>query len=116
MSDRGKPRVLVVDDNKDMRESTRYLLELIGYRAETAGDGQHAMEIHRVRPVDILLTDIFMPGKDGIETIETFRREWPQVKIVAMSGGGEVATRDYLSVAPDIGADAILRKPFTLET
>ena len=110
------PRVLVVDDNQDMRESTRYLLQLIGYQAETAGDGQHALEIQRERPVDILLTDIFMPGKDGIETIEAFRREWPQVKIVAMSGGGEVAMRDYLSVAPDIGADAILRKPFTLES
>lgn len=112
----GTPRVLVVDDNKDMRESTRYLLQLIGYHAETAGDGQHALEIQRERPVDILLTDIFMPGKDGIETIEAFRRDWPQVRIVAMSGGGEVATRDYLSVAPDIGADAILRKPFTLES
>lgn len=109
-------RVLVVDDNKDMRESTRYLLQLIGFDAETAGDGHQAVDIHRARPVDIVLTDIFMPGKDGIETIEAFRAQWPAVKIVAMSAGGEVATRDYLSVAPDIGADAILRKPFTLES
>jgi DNA-binding response OmpR family regulator len=56
-----------------------------------------------------------MPRKDGIETIEAFRREWPRVKIVAMSGGGAVATRDYLEVAPDIGADAVLRKPFSPE-
>ena len=116
MSDTASPRVLVVDDNKDMRESTRHLLQLIGYPAETADDGQQAIEIQRQRPADILLTDIFMPGKDGIETIAAFRREWPRVKIVAMSGGGEVAVRDYLSVAPDIGADAILRKPFTLES
>jgi CheY-like chemotaxis protein len=109
-------RVLIVDDNKDMRESTRYLLQLIGYDAEVASDGQQAMEIHRMRPVQILLTDIFMPGKDGIETIEAFRRQWPEIKIVAMSGGGAVATRDYLDVAPDIGADATLRKPFSLES
>ena len=109
-------RVLIVDDNKDMRESTRYLLQLIGYDAEVASDGHQAMEIHRLRPVQILLTDIFMPGKDGIETIEAFRRQWPDIKIVAMSGGGTVATRDYLDVAPDIGADATLRKPFSLES
>ena len=110
-----RKRVLVVDDNRDMCESTCALLRLIGYDAELAGDGHQALAIHRQRPVQILLTDIFMPGKDGIETIEAFRRQWPQVRIVAMSGGGEVATRDYLSVAPDIGADAILRKPFSLE-
>lgn len=109
-------RVLVVDDSNDMRESTRRVLQLIGYQAEVARDGQQAMEIQRIRPAQILLTDIFMPGKDGIETIQEFRRQWPGVKIVAMSGGGEVATRNYLSVAPDIGADATLRKPFSLET
>jgi CheY-like chemotaxis protein len=108
-------RVLVVDDNRDMRESTRHLLRLMGYDAEVAMDGQQAMEIHRARPAQVLLTDIFMPGKDGMETIEAFRRQWPEVKIVAMSGGGSVATRDYLSMAPDIGADATLRKPFSLE-
>ena len=108
-------RVLVVDDNRDLRESTRYLLQLIGHDAEVASDGHQALEIHCARPAHVLLTDIFMPGKDGIETIEAFRSRWPEVKIVAMSGGGEVATRDYLCVAPDIGADAILRKPFSLE-
>jgi CheY-like chemotaxis protein len=111
----GGKRVLVVDDNKDMRESTRSLLQLIGYDAEVASDGQQAMDIQRLRPAQILLTDIFMPGKDGFETIEAFRRQWPEVKIVAMSGGGEVTTRDYLSLAPEAGADATLRKPFSLE-
>ena len=112
----GQTRVLVVDDNEDMRESTRALLALMGYDAEVASDGAQALEIQRARPAEILLTDIFMPGKDGIETIEAFRRHWPGVRIVAMSGGGEVATRDYLSVAPEIGADATLRKPFTMES
>ena len=108
-------RILVVDDNPDLRDSLQALLAVLGYDAEVAADGHQAMEIHRLRPVQILLTDIFMPGKDGIETIEAFRREWPRMRIVAMSGGGAVATRDYLEVAPDIGADAVLRKPFTLE-
>jgi DNA-binding response OmpR family regulator len=108
-------RILVVDDNPDLRDSLRLLLGRLGYEAEGARDGQQAMDIQRRKPADLLLTDIFMPGKDGIETIEAFRREWPRMKIVAMSGGGEVATRDYLGLAPDIGADAVLRKPFTLE-
>ena len=109
-------RILIVDDSADMRDSLGLLLVRLGYDAEGAHDGQQAMEIQRQRPVQILITDIFMPGKDGIETIEAFRREWPQIRIIAMSGGGLVATRDYLEVAPDIGADAVLRKPFTLES
>jgi DNA-binding response OmpR family regulator len=108
-------RVLVVDDNPDLRDSLSILLVRLGYDAEGARDGQQAMDIQRSRPADILITDIFMPGKDGIETIEAFRREWPRIRIVAMSGGGAIAMRDYLEVAPDIGADAVLRKPFTLE-
>ncbi len=108
-------RVLVVDDNPDMRDSLCALLARLGYDAEEARDGQQAMEIQRRRAADILITDIFMPGKDGIETIEAFRSEWPRMRIVAMSGGGAVATRDYLELAPDIGADAVLRKPFSLE-
>lgn len=108
-------KVLVVDDNADMRDALQLLLAQIGYEAEGAGDGQQAIEIQRVRPAQVLITDIFMPGKDGIETIEAFRREWPGIRIVAMSGGGALATRDYLQLTPDIGADAILRKPFSLE-
>lgn len=109
-------RVLVVDDNADMRESLRLLLEHLGFETETAIDGQQALEVQRARPVQVLITDIFMPGKEGIETIEAFRREWRSVRVVAMSGGGEVAQRDYLAVASEIGAHATLRKPFTLET
>lgn len=108
-------RILIVDDNADLRDSLRLLLARLGYDAEAARDGQQAMEIQRRRPAAILITDIFMPRQDGIETIEAFRRNWPSIKIVAMSGGEAVATRDYLEVAPDIGADAVLRKPFTLE-
>jgi DNA-binding response OmpR family regulator len=109
-------RVLVVDDNADMRNSLQLLLHFIGYRAEVAADGQQALELQRVQAAQILITDIFMPGKEGMETIEAFRREWPTMKIIAMSGGGEVAQRDYLRIATDIGADATLRKPFSLDS
>lgn len=108
-------RVLVVDDNADMRESLRQLLAHAGFDAEAARDGQQAMELHRQRPFEILITDIYMPLTDGLETIQAFRRVAPGIRIVAMSGGGDVAKGSHLGVATEIGADATLEKPFSFE-
>ena len=108
-------RVLVVDDNPDMRESTRYLLEKLGYHVETAPDGAAALRTHRARGVHVVLTDIFMAGTEGMETIASFKRDWPDVRVVAMSGGGSVAKKDYLEAAIQVGADATLQKPFSLQ-
>jgi DNA-binding NtrC family response regulator len=108
-------RVLVVDDNADMRESLRQLLAYAGYDAEAARDGQQALELHKQRPFQILITDIYMPHIDGLETIQAFRRATPGIRIVAMSGGGHVAKGSYLGVATEIGADATLEKPFAFE-
>lgn len=106
-------RVLVVDDVKDQRESLQRLLQLEGYEVRTAADGSQAVHAQRANPAQVLLTDIFMPGQEGIETIALFRREWPEVRIIAMSGGGELSRRGYLGVAESIGADATLQKPFS---
>ena len=108
-------RVLVVDDNPDMRESTRRLLENLGYQVETAPDGAAALRAHMARYVDVVLTDIFMAGTEGMETIATFKRSWPHVRVVAMSGGGTLSKKDYLEAAVQVGADATLQKPFTLQ-
>jgi CheY-like chemotaxis protein len=108
-------RVLVVDDNPDMRDSTRILLEKLGYHVETAADGAAALRSQRSRGVDVVLTDIFMAGIEGMETIASFKREWPQLRIVAMSGGGSRSKKDYLEAAIQVGADATLQKPFTLQ-
>jgi CheY-like chemotaxis protein len=107
--------VLVVDDNPDMRDSTRHLLEKLGYQVETATDGAAALRTHRTRGVDVVLTDIFMAGTEGMETIALFKRDWPAVRVVAMSGGGSLAKQDYLEAAMQVGADATLQKPFTLQ-
>jgi CheY-like chemotaxis protein len=64
----------------------------------------------------VLITDIFMPERDGIELIHQFKSAFPQVKIIAMSGGGRISKTDYLSFAADIGADRVLRKPFAAYT
>jgi CheY-like chemotaxis protein len=109
-------RVLVVDDNADLRSALKELLEHLGYEVQTARDGAAALASHRERAVAIVITDIFMPGTEGMETIARFKRGWPAVRVIAMSGGGEVAKSSYLQAALHIGADATLRKPFTLQT
>jgi CheY-like chemotaxis protein len=109
-------RVLVVDDNPDMRSLVKLVLERAGFEAEVAADGQRALDLHRERPADVLITDIFMPESDGIELIARFKSGFPQVKIIAMSGGGHVSKKDYLPVAKAIGADGVLQKPFAAET
>jgi len=111
-----RTRILIVDDNADLRASLRMLLEHVGYEVETAADGAAALRVHRARAVRILITDIFMAGTEGMETIAAFKREWPEVRVIAMSGGGAVAKKSYLEVARHIGADATMRKPFTLDT
>ena len=110
------PRILVVDDNPHMRASLRELLALLGYDVQTAADGHQAIAAQRAKAFGTLITDIFMAGKEGMETIATFKREWPLVRVIAMSGGGERAKNNYLQAALHIGADATLQKPFSLET
>ena len=106
-------RLLVVDDNADTRQSMKLLLERAGYEVEVAQNGAHALERQRALSADVLITDIFMPELDGIETISQFRREFPRVRIIAMTGGGMNFNREnYLLSANVAGADAVLRKPF----
>lgn len=111
-----RTRVLVVDDSAGVCASLRMLLELLGYEVETACEGAAALEMQRLRAFGVLITDIFMPGIEGMETIARFKRGWPGMRVIAMSGGGERAKCDYLAAAVQIGADATLYKPFSLET
>jgi CheY-like chemotaxis protein len=109
-------RLLVVDDNEDMRQSMKRLLEHLGYEVRVASNGRHALEMQREAASDVLISDIFMPDTDGLETIKQFREAFPGMKIIAMSGGGASLEADYLSTASVVGADAILRKPFSKES
>ena len=113
----GFRRLLVVDDNEDMRQSMKRLLERFGYEVEIASNGARAIEVQHLVAAEVLITDIFMPDTDGLETINLFRTTFPNVKIIAMSGGGaSVREADYLSTATVAGADAVLRKPFSMES
>jgi CheY-like chemotaxis protein len=106
-------KLLVVDDNADTRESMKLLLERAGHEVELAQNGARAVEMQRETSAEILITDIFMPELDGLETIARFKREFPAVKIIAMTGGGVRFDREnYLLSADVAGADVVLRKPF----
>ena len=116
-TDGALPRLLVVDDNEDMRHTMKRLLERLGYEVEIAANGAHALEMQSRVAADVLITDIFMPDTDGLETINLFKASFPHVKIIAMSGGGaSIREADYLSTASVVGADAVLRKPFSKES
>src|SRR5688500_13594774 len=109
-------RILVVDDDADMRLTLRMALELAGDTVEDAANGREAIERQRREPADVLITDIFMPDADGFEAIDAFRREFPQTRIIVVSGGAQFTKRDYLPDAELIGADATLQKPFEIDT
>ena len=105
--------VLVIEDNKDLRELIHFVLESAGHTVSVATDGEAGLRAQRERPADVVITDIFMPNQDGLETIASLRRDYPQVKVVAMSGGGSrVKGEGTLLTAKEIGAHWILVKPF----
>lgn len=107
------PRILIVDDNRDVCTSLKLVLEREGYEVECAYDGAGAVKVQSERPSQVLITDLMMPERDGIETIAQFKRDFPDVRVIAMSGGGMRLARDkYLFTAGVAGAEVMLEKPF----
>lgn len=112
-------RVLIVDDNADMRSFSKLVLQRAGFEAEAVPDGRRALELQRKHPADVLVTDIFMPEPDGIELIQRFKSKFPRIKVVAITGGAHLTGRggkEALYVAKQVGAEAVLEKPFAPET
>ena len=106
-----RKRVLVVDDDAEMRDAVARILADAGYVVEQAVDGDAAVQAQRARPADVLITDVFMPTRDGLETIQFFHAKYPAVPIIAPTGKIE----EYLQVAKVAGARATLRKPFAAQ-
>ena len=106
-------RVLIIDDDEQMRALLRDILEQAGYEVTDACDGVAGLSRFRAQPSDLVITDLIMPGKEGVETILELRREFPTLPIVAISGGGRNASRDYLDIAIRLGARLTVAKPFT---
>lgn len=104
-------RVLIMDDEEPMRDVMRTILEEDGHDVQEAANGAVGLDMYRAQPADVVVTDLIMPEKDGIETIRDLRREFPNVKIIAISGRGGVGIKANLERARLIGADVAIQKP-----
>src|SRR5256885_597626 len=105
--------VLVVDDHADVRISIRRTLEEAGHRVLDAADGEFGLRLLETTPIDVVITDLFMPGQDGIVLLRQIRKDFPAVEVIAISGGGFGGKLDLLKDAVLLGASCALRKPFT---
>ncbi len=108
-------RILVVDDEELARFTIREILESAGHQVDEAGDGRQALDALAQVPFDLVVTDIIMPEKDGVSATIEIRQGYPDIKIIAVSGGGRTRNLDFLEMAKQYGADRILAKPFAEE-
>ena len=114
--------ILIIDDEEDIRDALQMVLESAGHDVKVASNGNDAVEFQREDPADLIITDIIMPGKDGVDTIKEIRQAFPGIRIIAISGGGSVhsneyvpdaiTTTAYLAAAKEAGADMVFTKPF----
>lgn len=107
-------KILVIDDSEDIRILLHEALQAAGHSVVEAADGEEGLRSYREHCPDLVITDIVMPNKEGLETIMELRRESPGVKIVAMSGGTRGMVISFLPAAKKLGADYTLPKPFSL--
>lgn len=106
-------RILVIDDQELVREAILVALEGAGHEVAEAENGQEGITLQKEQPFNLVITDIVMPVKEGVETIQELRRDFDGLKIIAISGGGRSKSDNYLEVAGRLGADKVLPKPFT---
>jgi CheY-like chemotaxis protein len=106
------PRILVVDDEDAIREMLDLLLQRRGLQVVQARDGNEAVRLYKEQEFDLVITDLIMPEKEGIETILEIRAMKRPIRIIAISGGGRVDQSMHLHLAKSVGADRVVSKPF----
>lgn len=102
-------RILIIDDDENIRVMLRLMLERAGYEVAEAGDGNEAIRLFRAQPADLIITDLIMPEKEGLVAIWELKRERPGLKVIAMSGTN---IEEYLGWAKRLGVQQTFRKPF----
>jgi CheY-like chemotaxis protein len=107
--------ILVIDDDAQVQKFLRTVLEQEGYAVRCADNGMRGVRQYRREPANLVLCDIFMERQDGLETIRQLRQEFPQVKIIAISGGSRLVAGDFLEQAKMFGALATLQKPLAAQ-
>lgn len=109
------PSVLIVDDDDQMRRLMRATMEKAGYLVSEGRSGREGLLRYRATPPDVVVMDILMPDKDGLEAIIELRREFPDAKVIAITGGTvKMNVPDFLDVAKLLGARRALQKPFPM--
>ena len=106
------PRILLVEDDDQLRPMLKLLLTTAGYEVWEARDGRGVGDLYEHHHPNLVITDLVMPDKDGLEVIMDLRRRDPKVRIIAMSGGGQGSAECYLKIARKLGAQRTLSKPF----
>ncbi len=107
--------ILLIDDDAMLREMLHVALGKVGHRVTLAAEGNAGLAALKTNAFDLVITDLIMPGKEGIETIIELHHVAPQLKIIAISGGGQGKAINYLAMAGRLGANRTLAKPFSLE-
>jgi CheY-like chemotaxis protein len=106
-------RLLIIDDEKLARMTLRKILERAGHEVVEATNGAEGIAMYRAQRSDLVITDIIMPDKEGVETIIELKRDFPDLPLIAMSGGGRTRNLDFLKLAKQYGAARVLAKPFS---
>lgn len=104
-------KILVLDDELSILLMIKKMLEKAGHEVSLALNGKEGLELFEKDRPDMLITDIIMPEKEGLETIFELRRKYPELKIIAISGGGRISPDGYLPGAKLLGADMTFQKP-----
>ncbi|MFT5700344.1 MAG: CheY-like chemotaxis protein [Desulforhopalus sp.] len=110
-----KKRILVIDDEPTALDVVSRILEHAGYEVLVAKNGQEGVDLFREQPCDLVVTDMVMPVKDGLQTILDLRVDAPDLPIVAISGGGNISKERYLAVAGYLDKVITVGKPFTVD-
>jgi len=108
-------QILIIDDEATIRDLLIKILEREGYETMNASNGKEGIRLYRENPADLVITDLIMPEKEGIETIMELRRDFQDIKVIAMSGGGKIDPETYLQIAKTSGAIETIAKPFDLK-
>ena len=109
-------KILIIDDEAPIRKMLTLLFERHQYTVKDACDGKQGLLVAKEFSPDLIITDLLMPEKEGLETIQDIKKFYPDIKIIAMSGGGIVQPEMYLKLAQNIGADQTFTKPIDSES
>lgn len=108
-------KILIIDDDQQMRELLQQTMKWAGFEVMSAENGRQGQQYFEAQPTDLIITDLIMPEQEGLETISAVKKKYPDVKIIAISGGGRIGPEAYLPAAMELGADRVFAKPFDIK-